>query len=129
MSHFALLDENNIVVAVFAGSDTDEGAEAELSARTGQVYKQTSFNTRGGVHYDPINDVPSADQSKAFRYNYAGIGYTYDEGRDAFIPPKPYNSWVLNEDSCLWDPPVSPPDDGLNSVWDEDSQSWVIVSE
>jgi hypothetical protein len=78
MSHFAKLDENNIVTFVTVGRQEDDGREQELSERTGDVYKQTSYNTRGGVHYDTDGE-PSADQSKALRYNYAGIGFTYDE--------------------------------------------------
>lgn len=108
MAHFALLDENNVVVTVLVGRDEDEGREVELSARTGQVYKQTSYNTRGGVHYKEIIDengnteiVPSGNPQ--FRKNFAGIGYIYDETRDAFIPPKPEGEgWVLNEETCHW---------------------------
>jgi hypothetical protein len=103
MSHFAKLDSNNIVVFVTVGRQEDDGKEAELTARTGDVYKQTSYNTRGGVHYDPNTGEPSADQSKAFRKNYAGLGYTYDAVRDAFIPPKPEGNYVLNEETCLWE--------------------------
>jgi len=102
MSHFAKLDENNVVIFVTVGRQEDDGLEAELTARTGDVYKQTSYNTRGGVHYNPETGQPSDDQSKAFRKNYAGSGFTYDEDRDAFIPPKPFESWVLDEDTCLW---------------------------
>jgi len=89
---------------------------------------QTSYNTRGGIHYKPNTNEPSEDQTKALRKNYAGIGYTYDVARDAFIPPKPFNSWVLNEESCLWEAPVPMPDDGNIYEWDEDSQSWVEVT-
>lgn len=128
MSHFAKLDSNNVVIFVTVGRDEDNGKEAELTARTGDVYKQTSYNTRGGVHYQ-ADGTPSADQSKAFRKNYAGLGYTYDEGRDAFIPPKPYNSWVLNETTCLWDAPVAKPTDGKRYSWDEATTSWVEVEE
>ena len=102
MSHFAQLDENNIVIFVTVGRQEDDGKEAELSARTGDTYKQTSYNTIGGVYLDPITREPAANQSKAFRKNYAGIGYTYDAGRDAFIPPKPDESSVLDEETCLW---------------------------
>jgi hypothetical protein len=124
MAHFALLDDNGVVVSVFVGRDEDD--ENELSARTGDTYKQTSYNTRGGVHYDPtLIDTPSADQSKAFRKNYAGVGYTYDEARDAFIPPKEWESWVLNEDTCVWEPPIPQPDDCPHCYWDEDSLSWI----
>lgn len=125
MSHFAKLDENNIVVFVTVGRQEDNGKEAELSARTGDVYKQTSYNTRGGIHYDPNTNTPSPDQSKALRKNYAGIGYTYDYVRDAFIPPQPFPSWVLNEQTCLWEPPTPMPNDGKMYIWDENTLSWV----
>ena len=126
MSHFAKL-ENNVVVFVTVGRQEDDGLEAELTARTGDVYKQTSYNTRGGVHYDPETGEPSEDQSKAFRFNYAGIGFTYDEERDAFIPPKPFESWVLDEGTCLWVAPVPYPEDGESYTWDEDAGDWVAV--
>ena len=125
MSHFAKLDENNIVTFVTVGRQEDDGLEAELTARTGDVYKQTSYNTHGGVHY--TNGVPSEDQRKALRKNYAGVGYSYDPERDAFIPPKPFESWVLNEDTCLWEAPVAYPEDGESYTWDEESVSWVVV--
>ena len=128
MAHFAKLGENNIVVFVTVGRDEDNGKENELTARTGDVYKQTSYNTRGGVHYDPITNETSVDQSKAFRKNYAGIGYTYDVSRDAFISPKPFVSWVLNEDTCLWDAPVPMPTDGKMYRWDEETIQWVVVT-
>jgi hypothetical protein len=115
MSHFAKLNENNIVVFVTVGRQEDDGKEAELTARTGDVYKQTSYNTYGGVH--KLGGTP-------FRKNYAGIGFTYDETRDAFIPPKEFNSWVLNEQTCLWEAPTAMPLDGLYD-WDESQQKWV----
>jgi hypothetical protein len=90
---------------------------------------QTSYNTRGGIYYNSQTGEPDADQSKAFRKNYAGIGYTYDNNRDAFIPPKVYNSWVLNEFSCLWEAPVPCPDDGKEYIWDESTLSWVEIQE
>ena len=118
MAHFAKLDENNVVTFVTVGRQEDDGKEAELCARTGDVYKQTSYNTHGGVH--ALGGTP-------LRKNYAGIGYTYDPVRDAFIPPKPYASWVLNEGTCLWDAPVAYPDDGKRYSWDEATTSWVEV--
>ena len=130
MAHMAKLDENNIVVAVLVARDEDEDREAELSARTGDTYKRTSYNTRGGKHYDPSTGEESADQSKAFRKNYAGIGYTYDAGRDAFIPPQPYASWVLDETTCNWGAPIPLPSDSgtedadgniITYTWDEDA--------
>ena len=123
MTHFAKLDENNVVVFVTVGRQEDDGLEAELTARTGDVYKQTSYNTYGGVHY--TDGEPSADQSKALRKNYAGVGFIYDEALDAFIAPQPYPSWVLDEDSCLWEAPVAHPNDGGMYSWSEESGTWV----
>jgi hypothetical protein len=115
MAHFAKLDKNNFVVFVTVGRDEDK--EDELTARTGDVYKQTSYNTKGGVHI--LGGTP-------FRKNYAGIGFVYDTQRDAFIPPKPFPSWVLNEDTCLWDSPVPIPTDGQRYDWDEATTLWVV---
>jgi len=122
MSHFAKLDENNIVTFVTVGRHEDDGLEEELNARTGDVYRQTSYNTRGGVHY--TDGEPSADQTKALRFNYAGLGFTYDVDRDAFIPPTPYPSWVLDEATCLWVAPIDYPDDGKRYIWDETITDW-----
>ena len=102
MAHFAKLDENNVVVFVTAGRDEDENREDELYELTGDVYKRTSYNTFQGVHYDPVTREPSADQSKAFRGNFAGIGFTYDEALDAFIPPKPGDNYILDESTYSW---------------------------
>jgi hypothetical protein len=129
MAHFAKLDENNVVIFVTVGAETDNGKEDELFARTGDVYKQTSYNTRGGVYYTPNTNEPDPDQSKAYRKNYAGIGYTYDATRDAFIPPQPYPSWVLDESSCLWNAPVPYPTDGNRYSWDEATQNWIEITE
>jgi len=127
MSHFAKLDDNNIVTFVTVGRQEDDGKEQELCDRTGDVYRQTSYNTRGGVHYNPETGEPSEDQSKALRKNYAGIGFTFDEQRDAFIPPQPFPSWVLNEDTCLWDAPVPYPSDGELYSWDEAAGEWIAA--
>lgn len=118
MSHFAKLDKNNVVVAVTVGRQEDDGKETELSERTGDRYVQTSYNTRGGIHI--LGGTP-------FRKNYAGIGYTYDETRDAFIPPQPFPSWTLNDSTCLWDSPVPYPSDNGTYRWNETSQEWVSV--
>ena len=125
MAHFARI-KNGVVDFVTVGRDDDENREDEL-AHDGYIYRRTSYNTRGGVHY--TDGQPSANQSKAFRKNYAGIGYTYDAGRDAFIPFKPYASWLLNETTCLWDSPVPYPDDGNHYLWNEESQSWDLITE
>jgi len=131
MSHFAKIDpDTNLVTFVTVGRQEDDGLEAELIARTGDVYRQTSYNTYGGVHYttdDDGNRVPSDDQTKALRFNYAGIGFTYDEARDAFIPPQPFPSWVLDEATCLWVAPIPMPDGDY--VWDEDAGDWVEVTD
>jgi hypothetical protein len=125
MSHFAKLDGDNIVTFVIKATQNADGKEDEFTQSTGEVWKQTSYNTRGGVHY--TDGVPSEDQTKALRFNYAGIGFTYDEGRDAFIPPKPFESWVLDEATCLWVAPVPYPEDGESYTWDEDAGDWVAV--
>jgi hypothetical protein len=130
MAHFAKLDATLTVCCVTVGRDEDSGKELELCARTGETYRQTSYNTLGGVHYDPETEEPSEDQSKAFRKNYAAVGFRYDPDRDAFIPPKPYPSWTLNETTCLWDPPVSMPTEPNfgGYMWDEDTQQWNAVN-
>jgi hypothetical protein len=123
MAHFALLNENNVVIYVTVGKNTDR--EEELSARTGHIYKQTSYNTRANTHF--LGGTP-------FRKNYAGVGYTYDYSRDAFIPPKPYASWILNEETCQWESPVLRPEnagtiiDGKPTIydWNEQSNSWIL---
>ena len=135
MGHFALLNSENIVTFVTVSRDEDDNRELEISQQTGDKYRRTSYNTRGGVHYQADNNTPSIDQSKAFRKNYAGLGYSYDEQRDAFIPPKPYPSWVLDEFSCLWDSPIPYPD--ITNVplpyqiynryfWNEEIVNWLL---
>lgn len=125
MAHFAKLDNLAIVVFVTVGRDEDD--ELELCARTGDTYRRTSYNTLGGIHYDSQTGQPSADQSKSFRKNFAGIGYKYDYDRDAFIPPKPYPSWVLNEQTCLWQAPTVMPTDDTYYIWDESIVAWRLV--
>lgn len=126
MAHYAFIDENNIVTEVIVGKDESNfDWESFYGNLRGMLCKRTSFNTRGGIHYDPATNEPSSDQSKALRKNYAGIGYLYDSQKDCFIPPKPFDSWVLDEFSCLWKSPVEYPSDGGFYVWDEKSLSWV----
>ena len=118
MAHYALLDENNTVVQVITGKDEggDTDWEVYYGNLTGKTCKRTSYNSCGGEHMDG---------GTCFRKNYAGIGYTYDTSRDAFIPPKPYNSWVLSESSCCWQAPVAQPSEGGPYVWDESVTNWV----
>jgi len=130
MAHYAQLDSENVVVNVFVGrDDVVEGVDdwETYYAPEGFTVKQTSYNTKGGVHYDSETGEPSEDQTKALRFNYAGIGFTYDADRDAFIPPKPFESWVLNEETCLWEAPLPYPEDGAVYTWDEESTSWTLV--
>jgi len=114
MAHYAFLNENNIVTEVITGIDETElieGLEPEVwyGNFRGQVCKRTSYN--GNI-----------------RKNFAGIGYTYDSERDAFISPKPFDSWTLNEDTCNWEPPYPCPNDDNFYTWSEESQSWYLVS-
>lgn len=119
MAHYAFLDENYIVTEVIVGKDeSNYDWEAHYGQFRGQLCKRTSYNTHGGVHNS--GGTP-------YRKNYAGIGYSYDPQRDAFIPPKPFNSWQLNETTCLWDPPTPMPTDGQMYRWDEDTTSWVVI--
>ena len=123
MAHFAKVN-NGIVEQVIVAEP--EFFDTFVDSSPGQ-WIQTSYNTRGGVHYNPETGEPSADQSKALRKNYAGIGYSYDAQRDAFIPPKPYASWVLDEQTCTWSSPIPYPTDGKYYSWDEANQAWVEV--
>lgn len=120
MAHFAKV-ENGIVTEVIVA---DQDFINSGLVGNPENWVQTSYNTRGGVHYDPDTNEPSVDQTKAFRKNYAGLGYIYDPQRDAFVPPRQFNSWNLNEDTCLWEPPVPYPIDGNIYVWDETELNW-----
>ena len=133
MAHYAFLDENNTVTEVIVGKNENEDNidwEVHYGNFRGQTCKQTSYNTRGGVYYDAVTNESSQDQSKAFRKNYAGIGYTYDSERDAFIPPKPFASWTLDEETCLWNSPtpypadIGTPESPKSYTWNEETVSW-----
>lgn len=121
MAHYAEIDANNKVINVVAGVDENEksGGETLYLLLTGNNWKRTSFNTHGGVH--SLGKTP-------FRKNYAGIGYTYDKTRDAFIPPKPYDSWTLVEDTCQWTAPKDKPSDGKIYKWNEETTNWVEIT-
>ena len=120
MAHFARMDKDGIVVQVIVIEQDmlDTGNWGDPND-----WVQTSYNTRGGVHYAPNSNEP--DGGVALRKNYAGKGYTYDQTRDAFIPPKPFSSWELNEETCNWNPPTPYPDDEKEYHWDEDITSWI----
>jgi hypothetical protein len=115
MAHFAKVN-NGIVEEVIVAEA--EFFETFVDSSPGE-WIQTSYNTKGGIHYQPNSNIPSDDQSKALRKNYAGKGYSYDKQRDAFIPPKPFNSWILNETTCRWESPVAYPTDGQVYKWNE----------
>jgi len=122
--HFAEIDENNIVKRVIVAEQDfiDSGVVGDSSN-----WIQTSYNTRGGVHYAPNSHEP--DGGIALRKNYAGIGFTYDSDRDAFYQPQPYPSWLLNEDTCQWESPIPYPDDDKRYKWNEENQSWDLEDE
>jgi len=117
--HFAEIDENNIVKRVIVAEQDfiDSGAVGDSAN-----WIQTSYNTRGGIHYTPDSDEP--DGGIALRKNFAGIGYIYDSDKDAFYQPQPYPSWSLNEDSCQWESPIPHPDNDKRYKWNEENQSW-----
>ena len=116
MAHYAKVS-NGLVTQVIVAEP--EFFDTFVDSSPGE-WIQTSYNTSGGVH---------SDGGVALRKNYAGVGYTYDTARDAFIPPKPFNSWILNEDTCLWDSPVPYPTDGLRYDWNEETLAWVEVTD
>ena len=124
MAHFAKLDSNNVVtevVVVHNDVATSESAGAEFLNNlygTNDTWKQTSYNTKKGQH---------TKGGTPFSKNFAGKGYTYDASKDAFIPPKPYNSWTLNETTCLWEAPVAKPGGDNIYEWNEDTTSWDLV--
>ena len=118
MAHYAFLDENYIVTEVIVGKDESNfDWERYYGDIRGQLCKRTSYNTIGGVH---------KNGGTPLRKNYAGLGFTYDPTRDAFISPKPYPSWFLNEETCRWEAPVPYPNDGQLYSWDESTKSWVL---
>ena len=123
MAHFAEINKQNIVTRVFVVPDEQEHRGQEFLANDlglGGTWLKTSYNTVGGVHL--LGGVP-------FRKNYAGEGFMFDSERDAFIPPAPYPSWLVNEDTCLWEPPILYPQDGQDYYWNEQIVNWSPVNE
>jgi hypothetical protein len=129
MASFAKI-ENNIVITVVSVVNEvlkdSNGVEQEsigvqflrtLYNEPNAIWKQTSYNTVGGIHQ--LGGTP-------FRKNHAGIGFTYDETRDAFIAPKPFNSWILNETTCIWDAPAARPQDNNKYIWNEETLNWIL---
>lgn len=117
MGHFAKIVDGRVTQVIVA---EPEFFETFVDFSPGE-WVQTSYNTRGGKHYD---EEGNHDGTEGLRKNFASIGYVYDKVRDAFIPPKPFPTWVLNEDTCLWDPPTPYPKDGKNYRWDDKTATW-----
>lgn len=118
MAHFAQLDENNIVIQVIVVHNNELLVDGVESEQKGIEFCQTLF---------PGTRWVQTSYSSSFRKNYAGNGYSYDADRDAFIPPKPYNSWILDETTCTWISPIPQPNDGNHYYWDEDTITWKIL--
>ena len=124
MAHFAKINESNIVTQVVVVNDSDGNNDTDGQNflnnlfKTTHTWKKTSYNTYGNTHR--LGGTP-------YRKNFASVGFTYDSSRDAFIEPKPYNSWTLDETTCLWESPVAYPSDGKSYEWDEDNRQWVEV--
>ena len=130
MAHYAKVLDGKVINVIVAEADFFN----TFIDDTAGTWIQTSYNTRGGVHYEPNSHTPSSDQSKALRKNYAGIGFTYDKVKDAFYEPQPYASWTLNSTTYYWEPPVTYPSDGKIYDWDEslyqsdNTKGWVEIS-
>lgn len=130
MAHYAVLDENNVVIEVLTGIDEDnleelpEGfttwEEFYSSVRDNKTVIRTSYNTRAGIHYQPNTDIPSESQEKALRGNYAGVDYHYLPEEDVFLPPKRYDYFVPDLVNYVWKPPVDFPTDGNNYWWNDE---------
>jgi hypothetical protein len=123
VAHYAFINQSNIVTEVIVGKDENDGdidwEQHYQEFRPGMTCKRTSYNTVGNKHLN--GGTP-------FRKNYASIGYTYDPIRDAFIPPPPYSSWILNEDTCQWQSPIPYPTDGNVYYWDNSTQTWALMA-
>ena len=122
MPHYAKVCDGKVLQVIVAGP---EFFNTFVDSSPGS-WIQTSYNTRGGVHYG-VDGLP--DGGTALRGNYAGIGYTYDYANDVFYAPQPYSSWVLDQTTWLWDAPVAVPTDGQQYVWDEPTVSWKLIAE
>jgi hypothetical protein len=128
MAHYAKVINSTVIQVIVADQDFIDTLPDKWA------WVQTSYNMRGGVYYDNATGLPAPDQAEKIaeqdgrqRKNYAGIGYRYDIDRDAFIPPTPYPSWKLNEDTCLWDAPIPYPSDNKQYIWNEAAQEWTYT--
>lgn len=120
MAHFAQLDENNTVIQVIVVHNNELMMDGQENETKGILFCKSLYGEETRWKQTSYNGT--------MRKNYAGFGYNYDEQRDAFIPPKPFNSWLLNETTCLWEAPISYPTDGERYYWDEETTSWVLVT-
>jgi len=123
MGHYAKVVDNIVTKVIVAEADY---FDTFVDTSAGK-WIQTSYNTYGGKHYNP--ETKEEDDGTPLRKNFAGVGYTYDAEKDAFIPRKPFQSWVLNEDTCLWEAPIPYPDDGLDYIWNESITNWTEVTD
>jgi len=122
MAHFAEIDQNNVVVRVLVVDDLHEADGHNFLSNTlglGGTWVKTSYNTVAGEHLLG---------GTAFRKNFAGVGFTYDLDRDAFLPPKPFESWIINDETCLWEAPVAPPTNDKPYSWNEADLKWVEIT-
>lgn len=132
MAHYSFLDENNIVTEVIVGVDETELIEGKdpetwYGEFRGQVCKRTSYNTMGGKHFS--HETGKWSKERQFRGNFAGKGFEYREDLDAFIPPKPFESWILNDTLYTWEAPIPYPEDGNAYRWNESELNWIKVEE
>jgi hypothetical protein len=131
MSHFAKIENGLVTKVIVAEKDFFE----KFIDDSPGIWLQTSYNMRGGIYYDPNSNIPADPQPEIAsddgrrRKNYAGVGFTYNHELDAFIPPQPYPSWVLNEETCLWNSPVPYPTDGQVYIWNEENTVWEQITE
>ena len=128
MGHYAKIVNNKVVKVIVATQDFIQNysdGEPELN-KFPSSWVKTSYNTRGGIHYQPDSNTPSTDQSKALRGNFASVGFTYDEELDVFYPPQPFPSWNLNNETFTWESPIEYPTDGEIYTWNELTKEWVI---
>ena len=123
MAHYAKVKDEIVVQVIVAEA---EFFKTFVDTEPGK-WIQTSYNTRGGVHYEPNSNTPSSDQSKALRKNYAGIGFVYDIDKDAFYKPQPYASWIIDDSTGFWKAPTDVPDDVNKYDWNESTKSWIQI--
>ena len=120
MAHYAKVLDGIVTTVIVAEADFFDTFVDDSPG----TWVQTSYNTRGGVHYKPNSDTPSDDQSKALRKNFAGTNWIYDEDKDMFSPPQPYPSWTIDDTTGFWKAPTAQPDDGNKYGWNESTKSW-----